>query len=344
MAERYKQRKDGLYSTRVTVGEGSNKIIKTVYGKTQKVLKEKIRIIKNEGIKEHNNFQRIAEEWQEEKQKTVGHTTYRTYIPTVKKLSPLFDKSVEEIVADDVQKIINDLYVKRYSKTILLRVRLVYGMIIDYAITKNIKATNYIKQIKVPENAIRRTRQALTDKEIEIVNNSINKPFGLYAYIMLYTGFRRGEMLALQWRDIDIKNKTISITKAIEYKHNRPYIKEPKSKSGIRKVPILDNLLPYLQNTPENKNLYIFGGDSILSDTMIKRRWSKYTKVTGLDITQHQLRHSYATILYKAGIDPKTAQNLLGHADVQTTLNIYTHLKEEISQNVFDRINSFVSS
>lgn len=76
---------------------------------------------------------------------------------------------------------------------------------------------------------------------------------------------------------------------------------------------------------------------------MIRRRWHKYIKATGLNITQHQLRHSYATILYRAGIDLKTAKNLLGHADVQTTLNIYTHLEKEISQNTFDKINNFVS-
>lgn len=343
MPERYKRRKDGLYSTRVTLGEGSQKIIKTVYGRTQKELKEKISILKKDGIKKLNGFKELSDEWKNEKQKTVRYATFKSYISAVEKLSSLFDKFIEEISTDDVQKIINNLHEKAYSKSILLRVRLVYGMIVDFAISKNIKATNYIKQIKIPDNAVRRIRTALNDKEIETVNNSINKPFGLYAYLMLYTGLRRGEMLALQWKDIDKKRKMISITKSIEYIRNRPYIKEPKSKSGIRKVPILNNLMPYLQNSPEDKNFYVFGGENILSETMIRRRWYKYIKATGLNITQHQLRHSYATILYRAGIDPKTAQNLLGHADVQTTLNIYTHLEKEISQNTFDKINNFVS-
>lgn len=76
---------------------------------------------------------------------------------------------------------------------------------------------------------------------------------------------------------------------------------------------------------------------------MIKRRWEKCIKSVGLNITQHQLRHTYATLLYRSGIDAKTAQGLLGHSDVQTTLNIYTDIAEDIKKISVDKLNQFLN-
>ena len=80
------------------------------------------------------------------------------------------------------------------------------------------------------------------------------------------------------------------------------------------------------------------------SETMLKRRWDKYLKMTGLNITQHQLRHTYATMLYRAEIDAKTAQKLLGHSDVGTTLNIYTHIGRELDQKIMGKLNEYLKN
>lgn len=68
------------------------------------------------------------------------------------------------------------------------------------------------------------------------------------------------------------------------------------------------------------------------------------SKITAVEpFTAHQLRHTYATMLYDAGVDVLTAQRLLGHADVQTTMKIYTHLSEQKEQNSINSLNSFIS-
>lgn len=267
---RYRKRKDGLYATRVTIGHSLNgtPIIKTVYAKTQAILADKVSRLKSEGIVSHNNFGKIANEWMAEKSKTVSYKTAENYREMIDKLSSLNSKDIEKITPYDVQEIINNLYAKGYSKTLLTRVRLVYGGIADFAIKNNFKVVNYIKQIEIPTNAPTKRREALTDQEINIINKNVNAPFGLYAYLMLYTGLRRGEMLALKWADIDIENKLINVNKAVEYINNQPHLKTTKTSSGIRKVPILDNVLPYLTKQPENKDMFIFGDDRIYSETM----------------------------------------------------------------------------
>lgn len=286
-------------------------------------------------------FGGIADEWIAYKERTVGKKTFLTYRATLQRMKHLYPIDVRELQPGDVQAIINNLYTDGLSKTILLRVRSVTSMLLDYAIGKNIRVQNFCAALTIPKNARRQERDAISDDEIEIIRQNAHLDFGIYPLLLLYTGCRRGEALALQWQDINFKTKTIHICKAIEFANAKGAVKLPKTQSGIRTVPLLDVLAEQL--SPGRPEEYIFGGDRTFSETMINRRWKKYLKATGLDITQHQLRHTYATILYRAHIDAKTAQKLLGHSDVETTLNIYTHISESIAEQSFQTINSFTN-
>jgi site-specific recombinase XerD len=74
----------------------------------------------------------------------------------------------------------------------------------------------------------------------------------------------------------------------------------------------------------------------------VEHSWDRYCNATGLNINIHQLRHSYATILNKAGVDVKTAQILLGHKDIKITLNIYTEIEKEQLDKARDQINKYI--
>lgn len=291
---------------------------------------------------ESENFGVVANEWLAAKAETVGHKTYLTYKETVSRLEALADKKIDALQASDVQSIINRLYNHGYSKTVILRTKGVVSMILDYAIGKNIKVYNFTRSVTIPRNAKRAERSALTDAEIESVIDHVNDDFGLYPFFLMYTGLRRGEALALQWRDVDLEHGTISISKSIEFSSAAGHAKTPKTESGVRQIPILSPLVPHLKGG--NPDEYVFGGSRHYSETMIRRRWDKYLAATGLNITQHQLRHTYATMLYRAHIDAKTAQHLLGHSDVSTTLNIYTHIAKELDTDVANRINAYLQS
>lgn len=88
--------------------------------------------------------------------------------------------------------------------------------------------------IKIPKNAPETKRHGISDKDISAIEKNVATEFGLYPFIMIYTGLRRGELCALEWNDIDFKNGIIHINNSIEYMHNRPHIKPPKTESGIR--------------------------------------------------------------------------------------------------------------
>ena len=276
----------------------------------------------------------------EAKETTVTHNSLKGYKENFKKLEDLFNMDIEDIEATDVQAIIDKYALQGYSKSVLKKIRIVFGLVVKHAITENIKLYNFSSGIVIPKSAPVKKRKDLTDAEIEIIKKNVDTEFGIYPFLMLYTGLRRGELCALRYDDFDFAKNTISIKRAVEFISNQPHIKLPKTESGVRTVPLLNVIKSKLDTT---KAGYIFGGDKLYSEQMIKIRWDNYCKASGFTATQHQIRHAYATMLYKAGIDPKTAQHILGHADIQTTMNIYTHIAQSMQDGATEKLNNFLN-
>jgi integrase len=164
----------------------------------------------------------------------------------------------------------------------------------------------------------------------------------MFPYLILYTGLRRGEALALTARDIDFKNNRITVNKSVYYEHNKPRIKQPKTDAGIRTVPLLLPLKEPLRKYCKAHKGYLFCDDEgeLLPEYRVEDLLIAYRKATGCDFTPHQLRHAFATvILYENGIAAKDAQAVLGHAQVSTTLDIYTEFRDSRIDYITEQIN-----
>ena len=173
---------------------------------------------------------------------------------------------------------------------------------------------------------------------------------GPWVLLMLDCGLRRGETVAIGANDI--KDGLLRISRAVEYKtnSNQATIKEPKSESGVRFVPIPAELVAQL-NT-KKRYFFLQKDGTMLTQTNLRRMWSSFHRACDRaagakiyrnkiiehafaeDITPHYLRHTYCTNLYRQGVDLKTAQYLMGHADISTTANIYSHVTEEDVRNI----------
>ena len=181
---------------------------------------------------------------------------------------------------------------------------------------------------------------------------------GVAAMIMLYAGLRIGEVLALDWTDIDFDKRTITVSKARATLKNQPYLKTPKTKAGIRVIPIPEVLYEVLYSTRKKKGLVCPDvNGNLMSGVAQTNAWRSYINhlnecaggrrgsgrrkpvIVIEKITPHMLRHTYATMLFDAGVDVKSAQKFLGHSDIEVTLEIYTHLskfKEEQAIRALD--------
>lgn len=149
---------------------------------------------------------------------------------------------------------------------------------------------------------------------------------------------------SIQKRDIDFKKNKIDLKRSVAFERNQPVVKERiKTEESKNTVPILNTLKPYLIKQCNNlePNDYIFGVKKSLTETQIKKRWTKYCNEIGYKFRGNQLRHAYALLLYEAGVDVKTAQRLLRHADVRTTMNIYTEFPKKMTDESIIKINEY---
>lgn len=242
-----------------------------------------------------------------------------------------------------MQLFINELGRKGYAKhTIALR-KIVASQIFDYAILNNLIIRNPVATIKLPKNAPCNKRELPDEKDIEIVKQSANIEFGLFAYLILYTGCRRGEALALTYEDIDFKNNTININKVVVFEYGKPKIyNRTKSKDGIRIIPLLTPLKNVL-NCKGKKYIFNINGE-LLTLSQFNILWRNYKKTTGVNLSPHQLRHAFATICFDAGLTAKDASKILGHSKIELTLDVYTHIKQSRTQENAEKLNNYLNS
>lgn len=346
-----KKRKDGNYEKVISFEIKGQKIRKHFYYKDEFDLVEKVNDFKAK-LEEQQKvyFEYIADKWYESHCEEIEGGTQICYKPAYNRAIEAFsEKEIKDITPLDIKRILDRMAKQRYSAQTVRVQRIVLNLIFKYAVLNEYIDINPVSAVSVPRNLPKAKRELPTDDEIETVMKSADASFGMFAYLILFTGCRRGEALALQWKDVDFKRKTISISKSVNYSgmnQNIPILSpHPKSDAGIREVMILDclenRLIEMAENQPEE--YFIFGGAEPLTKSALRKRWQKYQKETNTTFTPHQLRHAYATILYDAGIDEKVAQGLMGHSTIQLTRDIYTHVRMDRKKAAAETLNEYIN-
>lgn len=159
---------------------------------------------------------------------------------------------------------------------------------------------------------------------------------------LYFTGMRIGEALALQVKDIDLKNKTITVNKTAYYIGSKCYINPPKTPKSNRTITISNKLVNILADFIKslygsNDDTYIFN----FTHNSISQKLSKYIKRAGVSpITLHGFRHSHASLLIELGFAPTAIADRLGHENVTTTLNIYSHMFPSKQSEIADKLDT----
>lgn len=211
---------------------------------------------------------------------------------------------------------------------------------------KHIELTfNYPKDNK--ENKLyvltKREQNKITNYVLENINS---RNIGLL--ISLYSGIRIGELCALKWEDVDFKKNCLTINKTIQ----RVYIKDknkniskviittPKTKNANREIPINKDFLEILKKVKSDKKHYILTANEKYIEPRTYRKY--FNKVLDeLKIKHfnfHSLRHTFATNCISLGVDYKTVSELLGHANVNITLNLYVHPRYSQKKKCIDLV------
>ena len=238
--------------------------------------------------------------------------------------------------------------------------------VLDYALRLGMIESNPMLYVIKPRKKI-----DVSDKHDNFYNKDELKKFlaaakdtNLKKYaifrLLAFSGMRIGECLALTWHDLDFKNNTVNINKTLARTKNGVKIQTPKTKASNRVISLDTETMQVLKmwQLEQRKQLLKLGINSMNKHQLIfSNRENKYiysdmirkviktiAKKAGIHpITTHGFRHTHATLLFASGMDIKQVQARLGHSNVQTTLNIYTHAIQDKQDKIGDEFAKYIN-
>lgn len=229
---------------------------------------------------------------------------------------------------------------------------------LDYAVKMGLVVRNVAKVVEPPRVA-RVTMNTLSLEEVTTFLDAARETdYYVYFSTLIYTGLRRGELLALRWRNLDLVTGTLTVVEtAYKLGDGRYIIKEPKTSHSRRNVLLPKSLVELFKVYRADQELlriqlgvslnaddfvFIRHDGSPVNPSAVSLALTRIIKKAGLkDIRIHDLRHTHATLMLMAGVHPKVVSERLGHASIGITLDIYSHVLpglQEAAAEKFDRI------
>ena len=308
-------------------------------------------------------FGELAFLWLENYRTTVKPSTFENVRSKVEKMTEEhFDGlKLKKITVAYCQRVVIEL-----SKNYVLynHYLSVINRIFKYAVLMDILNSNpFDKVIKPKSRQTQRKGNFLTKEELKeflkLAQTATLSYFFPLVHLMSYTGLRQGEALALKWSDIDFENKKITVDKTAARIKEKQTLQTPKTKNSKRVISIDPTTLSILKSWKKDqikiyfKNGKHFEGDDNFIFTNQRAEWVhihnfiRYFKRFIADhklkpITLHGLRHTHASLLFSAGVEPKNISDRLGHSTVQITLDLYTHITEEQRTDTVEKLLEYM--
>ena len=299
-------------------------------------------------------------EWHSNYLPNIEYRTRESYLERINhRIVPaLGNIQLKALQATAIQKWINTISTELAPKS----VRNIFNIL-------NASLKKAVELKKIPSNPCvgvvlpkKKKYQAKTYTPAE-VQQALTLAKGTDMYLILLLAFslglRRGELLALTWNDIDFQNAEINVDKSTYHEKSDRKVKAPKTESGIRKIPLGDNLLHelklaragYLKRRFElgagftDSNLIICQNDGKpYHPDSFSNKWKRFIDKHKIrKIRFHDIRHTSATMLVASGVDLITVKKRLGHSDITTTANIYTHVTAEMDTNAAQKIDDIIA-
>lgn len=281
---------------------------------------------------------------------------YRNYI----KESSIAGLKTYSFTSIQLQKFYNELS-KNHSYSQLKTLNTILKIFFNWCIDNGYILKNPCLKIDLKGNKTniinnkRKDVETLTENEINIIKEYIKgTDFELLFLLDLATGLRQGELLALDWEHIDLKNKTILIDKSVKEvyvyedennKHIETIFQTPKTLNSFRNISLPNVIIDVLKKET-NKNGLLFKDEkgNPLKGKNVSTKWTKILKDCNITHKKfHAIRHTYASMLLKNGVDIETVAELMGHSAISIT-QIYLHSTNTQKQESVNKLNSLLKT
>ena len=350
---KYYVRPDGLHESIRTIN-GKRVAFR---GKTDREVDRKILEYREEAER-GRKFPVIAWEWFATREADIGESTRKVYDISVRRLADAFPGYARELRPLDVERYIRSFERKGYASETVGKELTVFRQIMSYAVLNGDIDVSPVTEVKKSRDLPKTKRRALTEEQERKVLNCRTGDWWLLGYLLLFTGMRRGEALALTYDDIDRKAGVIHVTKKLNYAYGTiPRLEyQLKTRNSVRDVPLLKPLADVL---PKNRIGLIFSenGEPIKKgrDTMI---WRQYCRDAGLveqeqtadgrtvtryPVTMHCFRHTLATICFEANVDARSTAEILGDTK-EIVEAVYQELREGKKRNSIDKLHDYFNN
>lgn len=371
------QRKDGTWTGRLTVGitkDGKQKI-KAVYGKSEKEVKAKLKEVRNSLIREEYldpktvTVETYVKEWlvdykkNEVKEKTYDYIEmiFNNYV-----FPNIGIYQMHSVTRDDIQKMINKLSNSGYAYSTIRKVYIYTNKIFDLACKRRDIKENPCDLVTLPKVKEKAVSDIVyyDEKDLEAIkrvalerysNGKYVYKYGYAVILMLYTGLRAGECCGLKWSRVNLdegylyvdNNVSIVKTRGDVKAKNKLVEQKPKTKSSERRIPLADMakeaLLYFKEICHDDTYVMVKSSGQLLDHHVLDRMFYSIINKACPDKKYgvHALRHTFASMLFKKGVDVKTVSEILGHKDTGVTYNIYIHIIEEQKKKAIAQLNDF---
>jgi integrase len=354
------QRDDGLWVGRISLGYDAQgkRMQKTVYGKTKAEVQEKLEKLKQDpttGLPQDIEKLTVATymtRWLEDTAKlTIRETTYASYEIIIRlHITPeIGHLRLNKLTPAHLQQ----LYARKLEELSPRTVQIIHAILhraLKQAHRWDMVQQNVATAVDRPQ-AQKKEMQFLTPEQVEQFWQ-VAEQDRLYALYVLAatTGMRQGELLGLQWPDIDLAQATLSVKRSLINISGTPTTGEPKSAAGRRAITLPELAVQALRDHRKRMlaegltaSLWVFcdtQGGPIQKRNLVRRSFKPLLKKAGLpDIRFHDLRHTAATLLLAKGVHPKVVQERLGHSSVNLTLDTYSHLMPALQRDAADKLD-----
>ena len=294
------------------------------------------------------NFEKVYNEFLRSYKNEVKEQTYNSYIYNFDShILPYFkDRDIVSLNKRDFLAWKDSIYALKFKNSFNNKLYVEFNVFLKYCMDLDLIDKNYLKELG---NFKKKTEISNADfytiQEFKKFIKGFSKEdevYKQYFTLLFYTGLRPGEAMALRFSDLN-KN-VLNINKNIQRKGKRK-IETPKNQSSIRLVSLDKKTLKGILSLKKlykdyNDDYFIFGGAKPISPTTADRKKRLACSKTNVrEITQHQFRHSHASLLINEGISIVEISKRLGHSNTSTTLDIYSHSNLEQEKRVLRKLN-----